>query len=405
MNKHKYLIILFALFVTVPVARAERKYVFGAGIDVMGGASNHVGEGGYNLSVYQKGLVGFYSVYPSLTLQSTGQHSTFNLDYTFVGERYQTSPTITTTSHVFSTGVTSQLGSRTRLTLSDAFHSVPNLSLVNVLKDVTPIPGGFEYAYEPLLNVRSVISNTVRGDLEFDLNTKSFLKFSLSNAYRHYEYTDTPQAYLTDQFRTEGDVAWSHRRTLHQTVSIGYRILEVDFQGGSGVRTHAAVLGLSQEVSPTLSVELEAGPSYTGGYASQSDYASYVAHASLSKTLRTHRASIYYEHHAGDSTGLDRISDSHQGGMNLAIALSRNTVVHLDGSAFTQKVHGSSGYDYWGVRGSIALSQSLGEHWVASIGAAYMRSEASLADSYHPEYKRLFVSVGYRLPEMWRVSK
>ena len=99
------------LLLALPV-HAERKNSIGGGIDFMGGVSNHSDQSSFNLTRYQKKVTAFYSIYPSLSLTSTGQYSTFNLDYTFVAERFEYDPPLTITSHAVNAAFAAQLGVR-----------------------------------------------------------------------------------------------------------------------------------------------------------------------------------------------------------------------------------------------------------------------------------------------------
>ncbi|HYK87522.1 MAG TPA: hypothetical protein VE398_02040 [Acidobacteriota bacterium] len=384
---------------------AERKYTFGTNCDFMGGASNQIGSSSLNLSQLQKGTTYFYSVYPSLTLKSVGQHSTLDLNYTFVGERYQMSPALTTTSHAFTGNFTSQVGKRARLRLSDTFNTVPDFSTINVLQGFTYTPQGFQYVFQPELTRRSSISNAATAGLDIDLSKKSFLTFAASGSYRHYEGEVAIPGYLSDQIRIEGSLGYSHRHSPRQTWTLRYIVYQNDFKHYYNVRSHAATLGLTRVVRPTLNLTLEAGPAYTEKTQLQKEYVGYSASATISKLVHANRFYLNYSHRSGDSTGLGLVTDSDQGGLGFALALARRTSLNFDASGFKQKQKSSNAYDYSGVRGSLALQQNLGDRWVISIGGSYQTYLQQQAGTNNLAYKRVYLSFGYRIPELWRVSK
>jgi hypothetical protein len=346
----------------------------------MGGVSNQAGQ---SSSLRGLDFSEFYSVYPSLTLNSKGAHSVIDLNYNFVAERFQMDPAITTTSHAFTGSLQAQASKRVQLRLSDTLNTAPDYSTLNVLKGIAPVEGGFQYLFEPQLYKRSNISNSSRLDLDVNLTDRSSLMFGASGSFRRYE-EDIVHAGLSDQTRVEGYFGFSHKSGRRTTWNTRYRIWQNDYARYETTRSHSATLGLNSELRPGLTLNLEAGPSYT----ERNDDLSYMVNASLSRQFRTNRFSAGYAHSASDSTGYGGSSETHTINMTFMQALGRTTSLNFQGSAFRQ----TGAYDYDGVYGSLSLSQQLGRYWVASAGASY-RSYQSYTS------KRFYASIGFRLDQ------
>ncbi len=205
--------------------------------------------------------------------------------------------------------------------------------------------------------------------------------------------------------RLEGNLAFSHRTGKRQVWSFGYRVWQNDYEDQYNVRSHAGTIGLSRELNPETSLRLEAGPSFIEESDVADSYLSYIIDAQLSRRLGKNLFTASYTHRSGDSTGLGGSSESHQGNLGFKRNIGRSASISFQASGFHQSQGESDLYDYWGVRGSLALSRQLGEYWVVSVGGSYMTYLGQSADYYDYSYKRVYASIGFRLPELWRAEK
>ena len=396
---------LVAVLLLTGTLRAERKYVFGTNCDFVGGAGNQLGSSNLNLKPLNQGVIPSFSVYPSLSLESTGQHSTFDLNYTFLGERFQIDQPMTTTSHYFTISLTTQIGKRTHLRLANTFSSVPALSILNVLQGTTEIPGGFMYTFEPELYKRSSLNDVARAAIDIDLSKKSFLTLEGSGGYRNYEQDVAVPGYLYNQWRIEGDAAFSHRHSERSTWSLKYRMYQNETGDYPAVRTHSGTLGADLKVKPTVQLTLEGGPAYTEETAINSSYVGYYASLNLTKQLHENQLHLYYIHRPGDSTGLGTVTDSHHGGLAFLLALGRSMSLRFNASVYKQSQQSNQNFDYWGAQGAMALSKLIARHWIISIGCSYQNYEGQMTGMNNVGYGRVFLAFGYRFPELWRFAK
>jgi hypothetical protein len=380
-------------FIIVMPAYAERKYTLGTSFDVVAGMSNMTFQ-----------LHPFYSIYPSIQLDSVGPHSTLELGYTFVGQRFQVSPVVTNASHVFTGNFVAQVTKKIHLSLSDELNTSPDYLTVNVLKGFTPNPEGFKYIYEPQFYKQSNISNYANGSLDLDLSSKSYLTFEASGSFRFYR-EDIAIAQLPDQVRMEERLSFSHRHSKRLTWSVSYVVWQNHYRNSERIRTHSTTVGLSRELSPGFNITMEAGPSYTEEGISQKAYIGYLASARIIRQRQTNRFSAGYLHRSGDSTGLESTTESHQGALAFSQTISRTITVNLDALAFSQSQRSTNVYDYWGANGSIAILWQLGRYWVASVGGNYIINEGRSVNYDSYASKQLFVAFGYRLPEFWKTER
>jgi len=402
---------LVLILAAAPGARAERKYLFGFSSDILTGVTNQAATGNSNLSPVTGGYFPFYSTYPSLSLKSIGRRSTLDLNYTFTVDRYETDDAITTMGHALRSVFVSELGKRTRLRLNGEFNTTPQLSLINVLTGFTLNPqGGFGYIYDPQTFENAYQRASGGAELELDLTRSSFLTFAGSGAYVHYGSSVSTAAYLSNQIRAEGSLAYSYRRGRRQTWGVKYSAYQNDFDRYGKVRSQSAMLTFARELSPSLRLTLDAGPSYTEKSSSRPEYLGYNASINISKTIHTNLITLNGSHRTGDSTGLGGATDSTQVGLSYSHTFGRNTTLRVDASAFDQKQHSSSAYRYRGISGSLALLRMIGRHWQIGVGASYQ--DYPSASGVYPTggypgrvYKRLYLSMGYRMPELWRASK
>ena len=397
--------VILAVFLLAGTANAERKYIFGTSWDFMGGVANQIDSAGFSKQRPAKDVFPFFAVYPSFNFQSIGAHSTFQLDYAFVGQRYETDDPITTTAHSFTGTFDSQLGQKAHLRISNTFSSVPAISLLRALKDTITTPDGFLYVFEPNFYTRTRLADTARISLDIDLTEKSYLTFDGSGSYLNYEEDVSSTGFVSDQYREEGSFSFSHRSGKRSTWKIKYRMHQNQIEGYPNSRSHMATFGSDLELSPTVQLALEAGPSYTEKTDLYASYTGYFAYLRLSKQIHEHSAWIYYNHRPADSTGLGSITDSHQGGVGLSLALSHSTRLNLDARGYLQDQRKDVTFDFWGAEGTAFLSQMIGRHFFAGLGASYGIYEGQSLESNNPAYRQAFVSLGFHFPELWRSMK
>jgi hypothetical protein len=403
MKNNRILSVFLVILLLAGTANAERKYIFGTSLHIVGGVGNQIGESRFSSNTMGIGNNPFYEVLPSVTLQSNGAHSALKLDYSFVGQRLETDEPITTTSHSFTGTLNTQIGKRVRFNLANSFSSVPTVSVLPALKGIAITPEGFQFVFEPNFYKRTRLGDSAWMSLDVDLTQKSYLTIEGSGSYLRYERDVHSTGYLSDQYREEGSVSFSHRSSDRASWTVKYGMHQNQIKGYPNARSHMITLGPSFKLSPTVRLMAEAGPSYTEKTTLYSSYTGYYASVNLTKEIRERNTvTIYYSHNPGDSTGLGPITDSHQGGAGLSLVLARATMLNFDARAYKQSQREQLILDYWGAEGTAALSQTFGTHWVASAGFSYGIYKGQVLDKDNIAYRQAFVSIGFSFPELWR---
>lgn len=408
----KQIVMVLLVLAAAQGARAERKYVIGFTGDVVGGATNQAGSGSFNLApLADKSYIPFYSAYPSLSLKSIGRSSTLELNYSFTMDRYEAVDPITTLGHAFRSQLTSQVGKKSRLKLYGDFNTTPQLSLINVLTGFSLSPlGGFNYLYDPQVFENVYHRGGGGASLEVDLTKSSFLTIAGSGSYVHYGSSASTAAFLSNQIRGEGSLAYSYRKSRRQTWGMKYTYHQNDFSRFGFVRGHSFALTSDSELRPTVKMRLEAGPAYTEKYLTQPEYLGFSALVNISKTFHSNLITVGYSHLSGDSTGYGGVTESDRIGLSFSHMFGRFTTLSIDATAFNQKQQGTSAYKYKSVGGSASLTRLVGKHWRFGIGASYQdypSQEGLYPTGGYPSrvYKRFYVSIGFHVPELWRGSK
>jgi hypothetical protein len=368
-------------------SRAERNTDVETSWDFIGGAGNQVGS----RSQLQKKMSATASMNPSLSLQSKGKHSELALNYALNAERGLSHSGNAEISHAFTTTWSAQPNKRFHVRFSDTLNSASDFTMTNVLKGFTFTSTGFQYAFEPHLYKQSVVTNTAALGLDIYFGKQSYLTFGASGSYLNYAGDIQPSGFLSDQFRIEGNMAYSYKSSRRQTWSVKYSAYRNEIHNFDAALSHSAVLAYNQELRPTIFLNVEAGPSYTGKTKYKDDYVSYVASLNISKTFSSNRLSFFYSRRSGDSTGLGSTSDSHQTGLGISRSLGRKTSINFDASAFKQNQG-----EYRGLHGSTAIARSLSRNLLISLGGSFQTYKGQSAASLINDNKRLFISLAYR---------
>ncbi len=413
---HSILIGLAVTLALAPPARAEQKYTLGFTSDFLGGIGNQSGSGGSNAGRVLTGTPPFFALYPSLTLKAVGAHSNFNIAYGFTMDHYWSDPeALTTTYHALTLNLDTRIGRRTSLKFSNSLRNTPDVSMLNVLKGFVFTPDGFQSIYEPMLFKNHSYSELSRLSMDVEVTRKSFLTFAVDGTIRRYGNIAVDETWtFQDQTRIGGTISYSRKSGKRGSFGVNYKIYQNDYRDYGPTRSHALQFHASRELAPSLMFTFEAGPSLTekNQYLPE-DRISINFSASLSKKLNTSLLSMHFSKSSGDSSGMGYARDSYQAGLGFSRPFGPRTSLNVDVSAFQQK--GQSfynqdkqvpAYDYWGLSGSAVLSRKLSRLWTLSFGGNYQDFKGQKAVSMnHMSYKRLYVSLSFQLPELWRAAR
>lgn len=388
--------------------RAERKYVIGSGVSFVAGGSTSAAVSGLGFEQLSSGLSPFYSSYPSIDIKSTGRNSVFDVSYTFGLYRLQSDVDIDSKSQSLSANLSSRLGEKWKLKLSESFEAAPDFTTSSVFRGLIPSPQGFEYVFDPVALRRSSISHRFNGNLNYDLNPKAGLSFGLSHSLRDYEEDPSFRGRLTDQNRIEGNIGFDRKIDKYRGWSLKYAVFRNAFRDRSDAITHDSSVGYSHQLTPSVRLSFDLGPSYTRSLSFNRSYLGYNASLNLLRSIRSNRLALKYKRRVADSIGLGYVSDIHSAGVGIVLPIKRKTTFTFDVSAFdsTQRLHEdplAEDFKSKGILGFADLSFALSEDWSLSAGASYQQhAGVSLMDI---EQRRVFIALRFRAPELWRFAK
>lgn len=396
-------VFLLMILLPAPIVRAEQKFTLGAQVSYMAGGTNQIANSGLTFFQPQTMLSSFYGLYPSLDLTSVGRRSQLSFSYTAMGDYFNGEQKVTSISHNANANLAFQLGRRTKLTLRSSFWNMPDYASLNVYKGLALTPVGFQFIYEPTLAQRSSQNISGGGGIEFGLTKNSNLTIDLSSYFRNYEKSDLFIGRLSDQTRYEGKLGYSRTLSERRTLSFNYHVVENRYQEYGKVRTHTASISYSQQLTPSMRFSVEAGPSYVIGANQAESYVGYLASAGISRAIRSSQLALNYSHRSGDSTGVGGVSETQSAGLSLQFPFGRRFSFTTSITAYDSRARLDNPYNTRSISGALNLSYSLGRRWSLGVGGSYRKNEG--VNTLDNEYERVFVSLAYRAPDLWRFSR
>ncbi|MBM3791201.1 MAG: hypothetical protein FJW35_12760 [Acidobacteria bacterium] len=393
--------LLFLLFASTSDAQTHRTFRIGPSFDAAGGIGNMLGESS-SVQLPNRNIR-FYAFSPSVEFSTVGERSQLDLNYSYVWERYDMTPRITVDSHVLDASFTSRLSRAVRLTITETFRNVPDYNAFRAFRPGRAPSGEFTYSFDTLQAEQSVLENNTRGQLAVDVTPRSTLTFGGTSSVRRYSNDSSFRGWLSDQERTQGDAAFAYRPSARTSWRVKYVFIHNHFETFGTYITQTASAGLNHQIAPSITIDLEAGPSYTITQAAGENHLGYTASASLSRTVRTNRFSIRYNRRAGDSSGFGSISDTHNAGVDFHQLFGSRVIASLNAQAFDSRYRQDSPTTSMrGYYGSASLGFVLSRNLLLMLGAGYRRNQGwQYADI---DFTRYMVALRFQLPDLFRWS-
>ncbi|NWG13271.1 MAG: hypothetical protein HXY20_07035 [Acidobacteria bacterium] len=394
-------VLVSLLFVAGAHAQKHRTFRLGPTVDVAGGVGNMMGESGF-IPLFGK-TVPFFGASPSVEFSTAGERSQLDLGYSYVWERYQTTPRLAVDSHVLDAKLTSRLSRGVGLTITDTFRSVPDYSAFRAFRAGPAASADFSYSFDTLAARQSITDNNARGQIAIDVTSRSALTFGASSAFRQYSRDAGYQGWLSDQVRTQGDAALSYKASAHTSWRFKYAFIHNNFEKFGTFITQTASAGLSHQPSPKYTLDLEAGPSYTIMQDGGEDHPGYIASAGLTRTVRTNRFSVRYNRRAGDSNGFGSISDTHNASADFYQLLGNRLIAGLNFQGFDSRYRRDSPTRTMrGYYGSASLGIVLSRNWLLMFGGSYRRNQGWQYTDI--DFSRFMVALRFQAPNLFRWS-
>ncbi|NLT68276.1 MAG: hypothetical protein GXX84_16860 [Acidobacteria bacterium] len=394
-------LLAFCLLLTAAAATAEaqRRFIVGNSYDFAFGGTN---QGTFSSAVLERDIVPFYGFYPAVDVRATGSTTQINLYYMALAERYGGEQSLNTLSHSARAGFTASLGRALKLRFGGSFLNAPDYTTVDVLQGSGGAPDSFRFVFQPS-SARST-RRTFRGTVaaEINMNYRSYIIAEASAMSLRYLNNDQPLGLLLDQTRSELTAGYGYRLNPYDSVDVQYGFIQNDYRRFGTGTTQAAVVGLTRSFSPYLQMRVEGGPAFISFDQTGETTYGYVASVEVRRTIRSSRLTASYYHSPGDSSGLSSLSELHTVGLSIFSPLGSKFSVAASAAGFIGRSEASSLNDYHGIYGSLDLSYPVSRYFFLTWGGSYRRN--SYGNPLDQEFKRVYMSVRFRAPELWRAE-
>jgi len=381
----------------------ERIYTVSASMETVASLDNNPQVSAVSLP--QDDLFLTYGVYPSIKLNSTGPRSTLRFSYSFGLNRVKSQTQIGFESHAFGGEVSTQLTRNLQLRLSESFTRSADLKTFNLFRGILFTPEGVFFDSETIALRQNRSENTAAIGFEYTVNPQSSLSIAFGHSLRKFQ-RNLPSLIkqLSDQTGFNGDLRYIKTVGPRTRWELGYYVYQYDFQDFESGRTHNVRVDLSYQISPSVSLSLGTGPSYTESGNSQLNFFSFKnGSLSISKTLEDSLLSLSYSRRSGTSTGVGSLSDAQTLDLNFRRPIGRRTTVSSRLSFYDTQGLLDNPVDIRGLSVSLLFDFLLQDNWVLVLGGSYQLQEGTAL--YNLVRNRVFVSLRFPLPQLLRFQK
>ncbi|HEY3129416.1 MAG TPA: hypothetical protein VGL91_08155 [Acidobacteriota bacterium] len=396
----------FAIFIqSAEPVWAGGIYTFRSTVDFVAAADDNPSVNGLGIVPNQaKNFKLVYGLYPSIFMNYKAPRVDFQLSYALGVNRVGRSELdLDSESQAFEGNVNAALTQNLKMRFSDTYIRSPDFITFNLFRGTTVSPEGlFPRSDIAALRTDSQ-ANTASVSFDYTFNPKSALSFALGQFIRNYEKKPVVSVHLSDQTASNGSLLYVRRINQRTSWNLGYSLYQYNFRDFDGARTHNADIGISHQMSKSLSASLSAGPAYTESLKGNSKFPGYNASLSITKSFENDRISLTYHRRSGSSFGIGSISDTQDLGVYYFLLLGRRTTLNSAVSLYNARQRLDNPVASRGVAASLALNLILNSHWALNLGGSYQKQKGT--DIFDVERRRIFVSIRFILPEFLRFEK
>ena len=404
-----FFLFVFVLSAAGMTVSAERNNTVGFSAGLIASADDRPYISGFNLGADSDDYFFTGSFYPRMVLNSMGPASLFSLSYGFGMNRVNSDLDLNTESHEIGLAWDTAIGERGSFRLSNNFRKSPDFDTFTLFRGIVEGPEGYFFDFDTVAEQRDSYWNDTSASLGVALGERSDLNFSGGISFRKFD--DLPGFRNEDQFRTFAGLEYSRDISEHTSWNLGYDIRYFDFYGGeSSAFSHNVGLGIHHMFSPTLSMDLSAGPAYVmhnQGVEQFENKTGYNAGFSLNKRIEKHLFSLNYNERSAATYGTGGLAKTRDAGLAYSREFER-VLVNASVRYFNTESIYESGYSYEGVFSMLSFGLKLTRNLMFEVGGSYRKQDS---DDYpgvssYAEYerKRVYVSFRFNFPELWRIS-
>ncbi len=410
----KQVCLYFSLFVfmqsaLVMTVTAERINTIGVSAGVIASADDRPYVEGYIPTSEENDYFFVGSFFPSISLNSRGPASMFTLSYGFGMNRVNSDQDLNTESHSVNLAWDAAFGEKATFKLSNNFRKSPDIDSFNLFRGIVETPNGYFFDFDTVAQQRNSYWNSTSAELGIRAGAHSDLIFSGGFSFREYE--NLPGFRQEDQIRSNAGLAFSHDVTEHTSLNTGYDFRYWEYYGGaSSASSHNIGLGLRHMFSPTLFLNLSAGPSYVV-HGSGDDFfdnkTGYNASARLEKRVEKHLFSLDVSKRSAEAFGSGGLARTWDAGLTYSREFER-ILLNASIRYFDTEALYEGGYSPEGVYSLLSLGLKVTNNLMFELGGSYRKQndDSSGVDSFYGDYdrKRVYVSIRFNFPELWRTG-
>jgi hypothetical protein len=401
---------LVVLLATVGSVLAQRINRFSAEVDSVAAVDDNPQISGLRADRLIDDYTFTWGLYPTLRLDSRGASSQLDLFYSFGLNRVDTDLDFDSESHA--AGIAWTLSRpRYSMRLSNQYRRSPDFATFNFFRGITFTPEGVFFDYETLALRRTSHNNNAAWGLDYRVGARSLMTFGLGHSLRQYDQDPLFSRRITDQRQYAGDFGFRREVTGRSSFDTRYRFSYFDYESGiyHDARNHDMTLGVNHQITPTVSMRLGAGPSYTDQAGGDFSFWGYNAEVSLSKRFEKEFVSFYYRRDNAASIGVGSVSKTHRLGFGFTKSFTRRFTSNFGLSLYETQRLFDNRFDLRGLQSSLVFSFLLTRNLFLNLGAGYQSQEETahvdelnLFGRYDLDRRRAFVSLRFALPEFWR---
>ncbi len=398
----QYTAIIWVILIsaTVPVL-AKRIYTVGTQINVVASLDNNPRLNNDGFSPSQGEIWStLYGLYPSISLNSTGLRSNLQLSYALGLNANPSERSRPSESHSFSATFGTPLTRNLGLTVSESFTRSRDFTTFNVFRGIILTPEGLLFDFDTIALLQESSYNNASLALDYTLSSDSSLSFGVGHSIRSFEQSIDASNRLSNETGFSGNVAYSQNLNGRTGWNLAYSASLRDFDQFQNNLTHNINIGLSHQVSPTVSLALTGGPSYSQSPETGAGFSGYNASFQISKAFEETFTSLSYSHGTGTSTGVGSVSNTDTLAFNFSRPLVRRININANLSLYRTSPILDNPVATRGGLAAVSLGFSLSESWALNFGATYRKQEETTIND--GEQKRIFTSLSYTLPELLR---
>ena len=317
---------------------------------------------------------------------------------------------LNTESHEIGLEWDTALGERGTFRLTNNFRKSPDFDTFYLFRGIVEGPEGYFFDFDTVAEQRDSYWNSTGAELGIALSERSDLHFTGGFSFRNFE--DLPGFRDEDQMRSQAGISYSRDISERTSWNLGYDIRYWDFySGSSSAYSHNVGLGLRHMFSPTLTLDLSAGPAYVlhnQGTESFSNDTGYNASIQILKRIEKHLFSLNYNERSAATYGTGGVARTRDAGLAYSRDFNR-VLLNASLRYFKTESLYEGGYSPEGVFTLLSFGFKLTRNVMFELGGSYRKQEDNneTGYSYYGDYerKRVFVSLRFNFPELWRLGE